>query len=113
MVLAQGEDPAANFTTWGWRFFSVLMLVLVLAQTAMPQAIYSKGFGNYVPPPGGPYFGGSAYPPAWSAPSWRWSPPIYPQPWRGGGFVPGGGAFVPGPYYNPYYYPYYYYRNPQ
>ena len=62
--LRRGEDPAANFTTWGWRFFSVLMLVLVLAQTAMPTAVYAKGFGKprpSVPPPGGgTYFGGRA-----------------------------------------------------
>ena len=44
--LSRGEDPVANFTTWGWRFFSVLMLVLVLAQTAMPTAVYAKGFGH-------------------------------------------------------------------
>jgi hypothetical protein len=87
-----------------------LMLVLVLAQTAMPTAVYAKGFGNYVPLPGrGTYFGGSAYPPAWSAPSWGWSHPMIPQPRWGGGYAPGGGAFVNGPYY----YPYYYYRMPR
>jgi hypothetical protein len=117
--LTQGEDPVANFTTWGWRFFAVLMLVLVLAQTAMPTAVYAKGFGHahghYVPPPGGGfYFGGSMYPPAWSAPPWGWGRPMPPQPWPGGGFVPGGGASVTGPYYDPYHYPYYfYYINPQ
>ena len=47
--LSRGEDPVANFTTWGWRFFSVLMLVLVLAQTAMPTAVYAKGFGSPAP----------------------------------------------------------------
>ena len=46
--LSRGEDPVANFTTWGWRFFSVLMLVLVLAQTAMPTAVYAKGFGTAI-----------------------------------------------------------------
>ena len=49
--LSRGEDPVANFTTWGWRFFSVLMLVLVLAQTAMPTAVYAKGFGGTDSPP--------------------------------------------------------------
>ena len=27
---------------------------------------------------------------------------MIPQPRPGGGFVPGGGVFVPGPYYYPY-----------
>jgi hypothetical protein len=104
-VLTRGEDPAANFTTWGWRFFGVLMLVLVLAQTALPTAAYAKGFGYFVPPPGdGIDFGGGASPPAWPAPPWGWGQPMIPQPFWGGGFVPGGGAFVNGPYYDPYYY---------
>jgi hypothetical protein len=87
------------------------MLVLVLAQTAMPTAVYAKGFGSHGPSPGhGTYFGGSPYPPARFAPSWGWSRPIYPQPWRGGGYVPGPYYYR---YYNPYYYPYYNYRQPQ
>ena len=45
-LLARGDDPVANLTTWGWRFFSVLMLVLVLSQTAMPTAAYAKGFSG-------------------------------------------------------------------
>ena len=80
-LLAQGEDPAANFTTWGWRFFSVLMLVLVLAQTAMPTAVYAKGFGSHAPSyGGGTYYGGRAYAPARSAPAWSRSGPIISQP---------------------------------
>ena len=115
-VLAQGEDPAANFTTWGWRFFSVLMLVLVLAQTAMPTAVYAKGFGHYVPSPGvGTYFGGSTYSPGWSAPSWGWNQPMIPQPPGGGGYVSGGPGTVTNPYYywysDPYYHYYYCYYN--
>jgi hypothetical protein len=96
-VLKQGEDPAANFTTWGWRFFSVLMLVLVLAQTAMPTAVYAKGFGHshghYVPPPaGGTYFGGSVY-------------PMQPR----GAFVSGGPGTVISPYYYWYSDPFFHY----
>ena len=45
-LLARGERPVENLTTWGWRFFSVLMLVLVLSQTAMPTAAYAKGFSS-------------------------------------------------------------------
>ena len=45
-LLARGERPGENLTTWGWRFFSVLMLVLVLSQTAMPTAAYAKGFSS-------------------------------------------------------------------
>ena len=56
--LSRGEDPVANFETWGWRFFSILMLVLVLAQTAMPTAVYAKGFGGGVSHSGGGYYGG-------------------------------------------------------
>ena len=61
--LSRGEDPVANFKTWGWRFFSILMLVLVLAQTAMPTAVYAKGFGGGVSHSGGGsyYGGGGAY----------------------------------------------------
>ncbi len=105
--LAQGEDPAANFTTWGWRFFSVLMLVLVLAQTAMPTAVYAKG-GHGSPPGSGTHFGGSARPTQ-----------------QRGGYVSGGAGTVTTPYsywysdpYFHYYYCYYngcyyYYRNPR
>jgi len=45
--LVRGERPAENLTTWGWRFFSVLMLVLVLSQTAMPTTAYAKGFSSF------------------------------------------------------------------
>ncbi len=98
--LAQGEDPAANLMTWGWRFFSILMLVLVLAQTAMPTAVYAKGIGSGVGTSGhGTYFGGHAYPPAWSAPFWGMNRPMNPQPRWGGGYVFGGPGAVPSPYY--------------
>jgi hypothetical protein len=74
--LRRGEDPVANFTTWGWRFFGVLLLVLVLAQTAMPTTAYAKGFGHHVPSHGvGTYYGGNLYSPGWSAPYWSWSGP--------------------------------------
>jgi spermidine synthase len=61
--LSRGEDPVANFATWGWRFFSVLMLVLVLAQTAMPTSVYAKGFGGGASHSGGVahYGGGVSY----------------------------------------------------
>lgn len=42
-LLARGLNPADDLPTWGWRFFSVLMLVLVLSQTALPTAAYAKG----------------------------------------------------------------------
>jgi spermidine synthase len=45
-LLSLGDDPVAHLTTWGWRFFSVLMLVIVLSQTAMPSAAYAKGFSG-------------------------------------------------------------------
>src|SRR5215468_3718300 len=79
--LSRGEDPVANFATWGWRFFSVLMLVLVLAQTAMPTSVYAKGFGGAVSHSGGvAHHGGGAY--------------------FGGGTYYGGGAYYGGgPYY--------------
>ena len=91
--LSRGEDPVANFTTWGWRFFSVLMLVLVLAQTAMPTAVYAKG-GHGSPPGSGTHFGGSAHPMQ-----------------QRGGYVSGGAGIVTTPYYYWYsdaYYNYYY-----
>jgi hypothetical protein len=102
--LSRGEDPVANFTTWGWRFFSVLMLVLVLAQTAMPTAVYAKGFGSTVSPPGGGiYFGGSAHPPGWSSPfpgSGHPMPrPGMPPVQRRGGYVSGGAGTTTSPYY--------------
>jgi hypothetical protein len=50
-----------------------------------------------------------AYPPGWPAPPWGWNQPMIPQPRWGGGFVPGVGPFVNGPYDYPYYNPYYYY----
>ncbi len=90
-VLAKGEDPAANITTWGWRFFSVLMLVLVLAQTAMPTAAYAKG-GVVSHPGSGPYFGGT----------------VYPRQQRGG-YVSGGAGTVTSPYYYWYSDPYFHY----
>jgi hypothetical protein len=103
-LLSRGEDPVANFTTWGWRFFSVLMLVLVLAQTAMPTAVYAKGFGHYVPSPRvGSYFGGSVYAPGWSSP---YPGNVYPMPspeappaQQIGGYVPEGGGTVIRPFY--------------
>jgi hypothetical protein len=106
--LWRGEDPVANFTTWGWRFFSVLMLVLVLAQTAMPTAVYAKGGHSSHTGIGTYYYGRSAY----------------PMHYRGG-YVPGGAGTVTVPYYywysDPYfnyYYCfyngcYYYYRMPR
>jgi hypothetical protein len=97
--LSRGEDPVANFTTWGWRFFSVLMLVLVLAQTAMPTAVYAKG-GHGSPPGSGTHFGGSAHPMQ-----------------QRGGYVSGGAGTVTTPYYywysDPYYHYYYCYYNGQ
>jgi spermidine synthase len=85
--LSRGDDPVANFTTWGWRFFSVLMLVLILAQTAMPTAVYAKGGVGHSGHSHGTYYGGSPYPPGW-----------YARPW-GGGYVFGGPGTVPSPYY--------------
>ena len=105
--LSRGEDPVANFTTWGWRFFSVLMLVLVLAQTAMPTAVYAKG-GHGSPPGHGTHFGRSAHP---------------MQQRRG--YLFAGPGTVPSPYYYWYSDPfcdyylsyfnghYYYYRMPR
>lgn len=55
-LLARGLNPFDDPLTWGWRFFSVLMLVLVLSQTALPSAAYAKG-GFF----GGGYRGGSHY----------------------------------------------------
>jgi hypothetical protein len=108
--LSRGEDPVANFTTWGWRFFSVLMLVLVLAQTAMPTAAYAKGFGHSVPAPGNRfYFGGSLYPQGWSAPSWGWNQPVIQQPPWAVIYLSGGPGTVTGPYY--YWYSDAYYHN--
>src|SRR5262249_36632176 len=73
--LSRGEDPLANFATWGWRFFSVLMLVLVLAQTAMPTSVYAKGFGGAVSHSGGVaphgtgfYYGAGTRPSGWYYP---------------------------------------------
>jgi hypothetical protein len=85
--LSRGEDPVANFATWGWRFFSVLMLVLVLAQTAMPTSVYAKGFGGGVSHSGGVahhgggvYYGGLTY-------------------YGGGGYYGGGTYYGGGAYY--------------
>jgi hypothetical protein len=103
--LSRGEDPVANLTTWGWRFFSVLMLVLVLAQTAMPTAVYAKG-GVGHSSGHGTYF---AYPPGWSARSWGWNHRMMPQPRFGGGYVSGGAGTVTSPYYYWYSDPYYHY----
>jgi hypothetical protein len=93
--LSRGEDPVANFTTWGWRFFSVLMLVLVLAQTAMPTSVYAKGGVGH----GGAHHGRSAYPMQ-----------------QRGGYYYGGLWTVTSPYYyywysDPYYHYYYRYDN--
>ena len=94
----------ANFTTWGWRFFSVLMLVLVLAQTAMPTAVYAKGFGHS------------------HGHSWCLRPEVepisavapYPMQQRGG-YVSGGAGTVTSPYYywysDPFFHYYYCYYN--
>jgi spermidine synthase len=102
-LLSRGEDPVANFTTWGWRFFSVLMLVLVLAQTAMPTAVYAKGFGSFMSPPaGGTYYGGGAHHPGWSYPTPGGRPmtrPAAPLVQRRGGYVSGGAGTVTTPYY--------------
>ena len=95
--LAQGQDPADNFTTWGWRFFSVLMLVLVLAQTAMPTAAYAKGGVGHGGHSHGTYYGGSPFPPGWFAPAWGRVQPRFPQP----RLAPGGGAFVNEPHFRP------------
>jgi spermidine synthase len=84
--LAQGEDPAANLTTWGWRFFSVLMLVLVLAQTAMPTAVYAKGFGGTVSSGGGTHSGGGFY----SGGGAHYGGGTH----YGGGIYPGGGSHI-------------------
>jgi hypothetical protein len=113
-LLLLGEDPVANFTTWGWRFFSVLMLVLVLAQTAMPTAAYAKGFGHYVPSPGGvTYFGGSVYPPGWPSPfpgsGYPLSRPEAPPVQQIGGYVPSGAGTVIRPFYYWYSDPSYHY----
>jgi spermidine synthase len=118
--LSRGEDPVANFTTWGWRFFSVLMLVLVLAQTAMPTAVYAKGFAGYAPSTGGgTYHGGSAYHPGSSSPypgSGRMmTRPVAPPVQRGNGYVSGGAGTGTSPYYywysDPSYNYYYCYSN--
>ena len=93
-LLAQGEDPAANITTWGWRFFSVLMLVLVLAQTAMPTSAYAKGgVGHSAPAPGTrTFFGGGVYPMQ-----------------QGGWYVSGGPGTATSPYYYWYSDPFFHY----
>jgi hypothetical protein len=128
--LSRGEDPVANFTTWGWRFFSVLFLVLVLAQTAMPTTVYAKGFGSSVSPQGGgTHFGAGAYHPGWSSPfpgnGRLMTRPGVPPVQQRGGYVSGGAGIVTIPYYywysDPaydYYYclyngSYYYYRTPR
>jgi hypothetical protein len=125
-LLSRGEDPVANFASWGWRFFSVLMLVLVLAQTAMPTSAYAKGFGGAVSHSGGvahqgggAYYGGT-HPSGWYYPSPGSGHPM-PRPGapvvqRRSGYVSGGAGTTT----NPYYYsggagdttgPYYYYSD--
>ena len=94
----------ANFTTWGWRFFSVLMLVLVLAQTAMPTAVYAKGFGSAGSHSvGGTHHGGGVYPPGWFSPypgSGRpMTRPGAPLVQHRSGYVSGGLGTVTIPYY--------------
>jgi spermidine synthase len=129
--LSRGEDPAANFATWGWRFFSVLMLVIVLAQTAMPTSVYAKGGVGHSghSPVHGSYFGGMAYPPGrtFSFPvhGYPMLRPAAPFVHRGGGYVSGGAGITTTPYYywysdprNDYYYcvyngRYYYYSRPR
>jgi hypothetical protein len=118
--LSRREDPVANFTTWGWRFFSVLMLVLVLAQTAMPTAVYAKGFGSTGSHSGaGTHFGGIAHPPGWSSP-FPGSGHLMPRPGAPpvqqlGAYVPSGAGTVIRPFYywysDPYYHYYYGYEN--
>jgi hypothetical protein len=98
------------------------MLVLVLAQTAMPTAVYAKGFGGYAPSYRGGtyygYYGGRAYAPARSAPSWGPTRPMpsqpqpqpqpRPQPQQRIPYVSGGAGTSTGWYYYPNYYPYNY-----
>jgi spermidine synthase len=89
--LSRGEDPVANFTTWGWRFFSVLMLVLVLAQTALPTSVYAKGGVGHNPGIVS-HYGGRAYPMQ-----------------QRGGYVSGGAGTVTSPYYYWYSDPFFHY----
>jgi spermidine synthase len=118
--LLRGDDPVANFTTWGWRFFSVLLLVLVLAQTAMPTAVYAKGFGSTVTSPAGGTHVGAAHSPGLSAPLQGTGHPMprpgVPMSQRRSGYV-SGGAGTTTPYYywysDPYYNYYYCYSNGQ
>ena len=121
-LLARGEDPVANFATWGWRFFSVLMLVLVLAQTAMPTSVYAKGFGGAASHSGGvahhgggayygggTYYGGGAYsgggthPSGWYYPSPSPGRPVTrpgaPVVQQRSGYVSGGAGTTTSPYY--------------
>jgi spermidine synthase len=127
-LLSRGEDPVANVATWGWRFFSVLMLVIVLAQTAMPTSVYAKGFGGAAShsgavahPGGGVYYGGGAYhgggnhPSGWNYPSPGTGRPITrpaaPVVRQRSGYVSGGAGTTTSPYYYYYsdaYYNYYY-----
>jgi spermidine synthase len=114
-LMSRGEDPVANFATWGWRFFSVLMLVLVLAQTAMPTSVYAKGFGGGASHPGGgvSHPGGGTYPGGGAHHGGGSHPPGRYYPSGGTGYVSGGGAITTSPYYysggagtttSPYYY---------
>ena len=121
-LLARGEDPVANFATWGWRFFSVLMLVLVLAQTAMPTSVYAKGFGGAVSHSGGvahhgggayygggtyygggAYYGGGTHPSGWYYPSPSPGRPVTrpgaPVVQQRSGYVSGGAGTTTSPYY--------------
>jgi spermidine synthase len=118
--LSRGEDPVANYATWGWRFFSVLMLVLVLAQTAMPTSVYAKGFGGAVSHPGGvahygggTYYGGGTHHSGWYYPSpvtgRPMTRPAAPMVQQRGGYVSGGAGIVTTPYYYWYSDPYYHY----
>jgi spermidine synthase len=127
--LKRGEDPVANFTTWGWRFFSVLMLVLVLAQTAMPTAVYAKGLGSAGSSPAGGTNSGATHSPGWSYPypgsGHPMSRPGAPVVQHRRGYVSGGVGTTTTPfyywysdaYYNYYYCyyngQYYYYRTPR
>ena len=110
VFLSRGEDPVANFTTWGWRFFGVLMIVLVLAQTALPTAAYAKGGAHSVPPPGRvTYFGNTYYPQNWSTPYGGWNQPVVQQPPPAVVYLSGSPGTVTGPYYYWYSDPYYHY----
>jgi hypothetical protein len=98
------------------------MLVLVLAQTAMPTSVYAKGFGGAVSHPGGvthygggTYYGGGTHPSGWYYPSpvtgRPMTRPAAPMAQQRSGYVSGGAGPMTSPYYYYYsdaYYNYYY-----